>query len=170
MAARCGLSHDSVHRIWQAFGLQPHRVRGFEFSKDPFFVEKVRDVVGLYVSPPANALVLCVDEKSQIQALERTQPVLPLRPGQPERQTPDYYRHGTTTLFAALEVATGRVIGQCQPRHTQRQFLGFLRTLDRLVPPGQAIHAVLDNYATHMLMPTYLRDTTLGKTFHFNML
>ena len=149
MAERCGLSHQSVARIWRAFGLQPHRSETFTLSNDPFFIEKVRDVVGLYMSPPENALVLCVDEKSQMQALERSQPLLPLRPGQPERRTHDYYRHGTVSLFAALDVASGVVIGECRKRHTSRDFLAFLRTVERECPGEFEIHAVLDNYSTH---------------------
>jgi len=149
MAKKCGISHDSVARIWQAFGLQPHRQESFQLSNDPFFIEKVRDVVGLYMSPPENALVLCVDEKSQIQALERTQPMLPMRPGQPERKTHDYYRHGTVSLFAALDVKTGKVEGRCSPKHTQKEFIEFLRRVNRTVPPDMEVHAVLDNYATH---------------------
>ena len=117
MAARCGLSQTTVSRIWRAFGLQPHRTDSFKLSPDPLFVEKVRDIVGLYLDPPERALVLCVDEKSQIQALDRTQPLLPMRPGQPERRTHDYVRHGTTSLFAALEVVSGKIIGQCHRRH-----------------------------------------------------
>ena len=149
MAEACGISHDSVKRIWNAFGLQPHRSESFQLSTDPFFIEKVRDVVGLYMSPPENALVFCVDEKSQIQALERSQPVLPMRPGTPERQTHDYYRHGTVTLFAALDIATGEVLGQCYKRHRQDEFVKFLRTIEKEVPEDMEIHLVLDNYSTH---------------------
>ena len=149
LAAASGISHDSVARIWRAFGLQPHRTESFRLSTDPFFVEKVRDVVGLYMSPPENALVLCVDEKSQMQALERSQPVLPIRPGRPERRCHDYYRHGTTSLFAAFDVASGVVIGECRKRHTSADFLAFLRTVERECPKEFEIHAVLDNYATH---------------------
>ena len=149
MAARCGLSNERVACIWQTFGLQPHRSESFQLSTDPWFVEKVRDVVGLYVSPPQNALVLCVDEKSQIQALERSQPILPLAPGRAERQTSDYYRHGTLSLFAALDVATGTVYAQCQKRHRQQEFLGFLKQLERDVPARLSVHMVLDNYAAH---------------------
>ena len=149
MAQRCGISNERVSRIWRAFGLKPHRTETFQLSNDPLFVEKVRDVVGLYVSPPKNALVLCVDEKSQIQALERSQPVLPLKPGQPERQTADYYRHGTISLFAALDVATGKVHSKLQKRHTQQNFLAFLRQLESQTPPHLDIHMVLDNYAAH---------------------
>lgn len=149
MAERCGLSNERVARIWQAFGLQPHRVESFQLSTDPLFVEKVRDVVGLYMTPPQNALVLCVDEKSQIQALERSQPLLPLRPGLPERQTHDYLRHGTVSLFAALDVATGEVYAQCHQRHTHREFLEFLRRLEAEVPADLEVHLVMDNYAAH---------------------
>ncbi len=149
MAAASGVSRDSVSRIWRAFGLQPHRTETFRLSTDPFFVDKVRDVVGLYMSPPENALVLCVDEKSRMQALERSQPVLPMRPGKPERRSHDYCRHGTTSLFAALDVASGVVIGECRKRHTSRDFLAFLRTVERECPEQFEIHAVLDNYATH---------------------
>jgi transposase len=149
MAARCGLSNESISRIWRTFGLQPHRTETFQLSTDPLFVEKVRDVVGLYVSPPQNALVLCVDEKSQIQALERSQPVLPLSPGQPERHTTDYFRHGTLSLFAALDVATGEVYAKCQKRHRQTEFLAFLKQLEEQTPKSLDIHMVLDNYAAH---------------------
>jgi transposase len=149
MAAASGLSKTAVHRIWNAFVLQPHRTETFKLSTDPLFVEKVRDIVGLYLNPPAKALVLCVDEKSQIQALDRTQPLLPMRPGQPERRTHDYVRHGTTSLFAALDVATGTVIGQCHRRHRAVEFRKFLDTIDASVPPTCDVHLVLDNYATH---------------------
>jgi transposase len=149
MAKRCGFSRQTVSRIWRTFGLQPHRSEHFTLSKDPYFVDKVKDVVGLYLDPPANALVLCVDEKTQVQALERSQPVLPMRPGRPERRTHDYYRHGTLSLFAALEVATGRVISSTKPKHRSAEFLSFLRQVEKEVPAGLDIHAVLDNYATH---------------------
>ena len=149
MAKKAGLSQSSIGRIWRAFGLQPHRSKTFHLSKDPLLVEKVRDIVGLYMTPPANALVLCVDEKSQIQALDRTQPLLPLRPGQAERRTPDYQRHGTTTLFAALDVSTGNVIGECYPRHRAIEFRKFLDQIDENVPADLDVHIVLDNYATH---------------------
>ena len=129
--------------------MQPHRSETFKLSSDPLFVDKVRDIIGLYLSPPDRALVLCVDEKSQIQALDRTQPVLPMLPGMPERRTHDYKRHGTTSLFAALDVATGRVIGKCYRRHRAREFLDFLKEIDRRVPEGLDIHVVMDNYATH---------------------
>jgi len=149
MAKRCGLSNERVHRIWKTFGLQPHRSETFQLSTDPLFVEKVRDVVGLYMSPPQNALVLCVDEKSQIQALERSQPIFPLAVGQPERYTSDYFRHGTLSLFAALDVASGEVYARCQKRHRQREFLAFLQQLEAATPKDLEIHAVLDNYAAH---------------------
>ena len=149
MAEESGLSHTTIWRIWGAFGLQPHRSETFKLSSDPHFVDKVRDIVGLYLSPPDRALVLCVDEKSQIQALDRTQPVLPMLPGIPERRTHDYKRHGTTSLFAALDVATGFVIGKCYRRHRAREFLDFLKEIDRCVPEGLDIHVVMDNYATH---------------------
>ena len=136
MAEESGLSHTTIWRIWGAFGLQPHRSETFKLSSDPHFVDKVRDIVGLYLSPPDRALVLCVDEKSQIQALDRTQPVLPMLPGIPERRTHDYKRHGTTSLFAALDVATGFVIGKCYRRHRAREFLDFLKEIDRCVPEG----------------------------------
>ena len=149
MAQASGLSVSSVQRIWRAFGLQPHRLETFKLSTDPHFVAKVRDVVGLYMSPPDRAIVLCVDEKSQIQALDRSQPMLPLRPGQAARRTHDYTRHGTTSLFAALDVATGRVIGQCFPRHRAAEFRRFLDRIEAAVPPGLDVHLVMDNYATH---------------------
>lgn len=149
MAKETGLSHDSIQRIWKAFGLQPHRSENFQLSTDPFFVEKVRDVIGLYMSPPENAVVFSVDEKSQIQALERSQPVLPMKPGTVERQTHDYYRHGTTTLFAALDVATGKVLGKCYQRHRQNEFIDFLKTVEKSAPEGKEIHLILDNYSTH---------------------
>lgn len=149
MAAETGLSRAAIHRIWQTFGLQPHRVETFKLSTDPLFVEKVRDVVGLYMAPPERAIVLCVDEKSQVQALDRTQPIFPMRPGVPERQTHDYTRHGVTSLFAALNVATGKVIGACHRRHRHQEFLRFLRLIDAEVPKDLTVHLVLDNYGTH---------------------
>ena len=151
MAAASGLSQSTVGRIWRAFGLKPHRQDTFKLSADPYFVEKVRDVVGLYLSPPARAVVLSVDEKSQVQALDRTQPLLPMVPGDPERRTHDYVRHGTTSLFAALDVATGRVVGRCHRRHRHQEFIKFLDHLDASVvrEPGTQVHLVLDNYATH---------------------
>ena len=149
LAAQCGLSHSTVSRIWQAFSLQPHRSETFKLSKDPLFIEKVRDIVGLYLNPPERALVLCVDEKSQIQALDRTQPLLPMRPGQVERRTHDYRRHGTTSLFAALDVKSGKVIGELHRRHRSAEFRKFLDTLDQTVPPALEAHLILDNYGTH---------------------
>ena len=149
MAEACGLSHASVQRIWKAFGLQPHRVDTFKPSNDPMFVEKLRHIVGLYMNPPERALVLSVDEKSQIQALNRTQPVLPMQPGQPERRSHDYIRHGTTTLFAALDTATGKVIGECHRRHRATDFQKFLDTIDKTVPADLDVHVIMDNYGTH---------------------
>lgn len=149
MAKVCGLSQSTVSRIWRAFGLQPHRTETFKLSTDPLFVEKVRDVVGLYLNPPDKALVLCVDEKAQIQALDRTQPLLPMRPGQVERRTHDYRRHGTTSLFAALDVKSGRVIGQLHQRQRAREFRKFLDTIDARVPAALDVHLILDNYGTH---------------------
>jgi len=149
MAREMGLTQTAVSRIWHAFGLQPHRQETFKLSSDPMFVDKVRDIVGLYLNPPLKALVLCVDEKSQIQALDRTQPMLPLAPGIPERRTHDYERHGTTTLFAALDIATGQVIGQLHRRHRSSEFLKFLRTIEANVPAGLDVHLVMDNYGTH---------------------
>lgn len=149
MAAIQRVSDTTVHRIWRAHRLQPHRVEKFKLSTDPQFTEKLRDVVGLYLNPPEKALVLSVDEKSQIQALDRTQPLLPMRPGIPERQTHDYERYGTTTLFAALNVLDGTVIGQCQPRHRHQEFVKFLKKIDRSVPRRRQVHLILDNYGTH---------------------
>jgi transposase len=151
MAKAMGLSQTAIARIWRAFGLQPHRTETFKLSTDPLFVEKVRDVVGLYLNPPDRAIVLCVDEKSQVQALNRTQPLLPLGPGQAERGTHDYERHGVTSLFAALNVATGEVIGKCHGRHRQQEFLKFLEQIDATLvkEPNITIHLVMDNYGTH---------------------
>lgn len=149
MAKETGLSQSSVSRIWRAFGLQPHRQETFKLSADPLFIEKLRDIVGLYLAPPERAVVLCVDEKSQIQALDRTQPLLPMRPGQVERRTHDYVRHGTTSLFAALNVASGEVIGRCYRRHRAKEFLRFLRELDKQVPADLDVHVVMDNASTH---------------------
>ena len=149
MAKASGLSVSTVQRIWRAFGLQPHRLETFKLSTDPDFVAKVRDVVGLYMAPPERALVLCVDEKSQIQALDRSQPMLPMRPGQPARRSHDYKRHGTTSLFAALDVATGRVIGKCYPRHRAAEFRSFLDEIEAAVPSELDVHLIMDNYATH---------------------
>lgn len=151
MAKKLGLSQTAISRIWRAFGLKPHRAETFKLSTDPLFVDKVRDVVGLYLNPPDKAIVLCVDEKSQVQALDRSQPLLPMEPGTPERHTHDYFRHGTTSLFAALNVATGQVLGTCQARHRQQEFVKFLDHIDQSLPeePGVEIHLVMDNYATH---------------------
>jgi len=149
MAAVTGFSHTTIRRMWNAFGLQPHRAETFKLSSDPLFVDKVRDIVGLYLSPPTHALVLCVDEKSQIQALDREQPVLPMMPGMPERRTHSYVRHGTTSLFAALDIATGSVIGKCYKRHRAVEFLDFLKQIDANVPADLDVHIVMDNYATH---------------------
>ena len=149
MARRAGVSRTSVGRIWKAFGLAPHRSETFKLSKDPLLVEKVRDIVGLYLDPPDKAVVMCVDEKGQIQALDRTQPLLPMQPGQVERRTYDYERHGTSSLFAALNVATGEVIGRCHQRQRSREFRSFLDAIDQAVPDELAVHVVLDNYGTH---------------------
>jgi len=149
MAEHTGISKSTVQRWFELFGVQPHRQKTFKLSNDPFFVEKVRDIVGLYLNPPDSAVVLCVDEKSQIQALERTQPLLPMGLGYVEGVTHDYIRHGTTTLFAALDVASGEVIAQCKPRHRHQEFLAFLRHLDREVPATFDVHLIVDNYATH---------------------
>ena len=149
MAKRCGLSQTMVSRIWRAFALQPHRTEGFKLSKDPLFIEKLRDIVGLYLNPPDRALVLCVDEKSQIQALDRSQPVLPMRPGQAERRMPDYLRHGTTNLFAALDFKAGTVIGDLHQRHRAIEFRKFPETIDQTVSAALQLHLIIDNYATH---------------------
>jgi transposase len=149
MARDSGLSVSTVQRIWRAFGLKPHRLETFKLSTDPDFVAKVRDVVGLYLSPPEHAVVLCVDEKSQIQALDRSQTVFPMRPGQAERRSHDYVRHGTTSLFAALDVGTGEIIGKCYPRHRATEFRQFLDEIEARVPAGLDVHLVWDNYATH---------------------
>jgi transposase len=153
LAKESGLSRSTVGRIWRAFALQPHRSETFKLSKDPLFIDKVRDIVGLYMDPPDRALVLCVDEKSQIQALNRTQPMLPMRPGQIERRTHDYKRHGTTSLFAALDVATGTVIGELHRRHRSLEFRKFLDTIDAVVPSDLDVHLILDNYGTHKTAP-----------------
>jgi transposase len=149
LARQLGISRMMVQRTWQRYDIQPHLVQKFKISNDPHFEEKVRDVVGLYLNPPDRALVLCVDEKSQIQALDRTAPLLPLRPGLPERQTHDYKRHGTTTLFAAFNILNGKVIGSCLARHRGRDFVRFLRQLEKEVPPELEVHLILDNYSTH---------------------
>jgi transposase len=149
MARKAGMSHSSVGRIWRTFGIKPHLSETFQLSRDPDFIDKVRDVVGLYLDPPVNALVLATDEESQIQALNRTQPLLPLRPGQVERGTPEYERHGTTTLFAALDIATSHVIARCYARHRAIEFKKFLSVLDAEVKKTLDVHLILDNYATH---------------------
>jgi transposase len=155
MAEKAGLSHAMIGRIWRTFGLKPHVSESFKLSPDPQLVAKVRDVVGLYMNPPANAVVFAVDEKSQIQALERAQPILPMDLGQPERQTHNYIRNGTIDLFAALNVATGEVIARCKPRHRAQDFVGFLRELDAHVEAGLEIHVVLDNLSTHKAPPVH---------------
>jgi transposase len=151
MAKAMGLSQTAISRIWRAFNLQPHRTETFKLSTDPLFIDKVRDIVGLYLNPPDRAIVLCVDEKSQVQALDRSQPLLPMGPGQAERRTHDYVRHGTTSLFAALDVATGKVIGRCHQQHRHQEFIKFLELIDERIPEtqGTSIHLVMDNYATH---------------------
>ena len=156
----------TISRIWRAFGLQPHRSETFKFSPDPLLIEKVRDIVGLYMNPPEHALVFCVDEKSQIQALDRTQPMLPMRPGQLERRTHDYKRHGTTSLFAALDLKTGRVIGQLHRRHRSQEFRRFLDTIEANVPTDLEVHIVLDNYGTHK---TALIRKWFAKRTHFHL-
>jgi transposase len=167
MAAKVDMSPTTVSRIWRAFGLKPHRTETFQLSTDPDFIDKVRDVVGLYMNPPDNAIVLSVDEKSQIQALNRTQPLLPLRPGQVERGTPEYQRNGTTTLFAALEVATGKVIGKCYPRHRAAEFRRFLNQIRASVPPNLNVHIIADNYATHKA-PTIRAWLAKNPRFHMH--
>jgi len=149
LARHLGVSRTLVHGVWQRHDIQPHRVEKFKLSNDPKFEDKVRDIVGLYLNPPDRALVLCVDEKSQIQALDRTAPILPLRPGLPERQTHDYKRYGTTTLFAAFNILNGKVIGSCQLRHRAREFVRFLNQLEKELPPDQDVHLIMDNYSTH---------------------
>ena len=149
MAQASGLNQTAVSRIWRAFALQPHRTESFKLSRDPLFIDKVRDIVGLYLNPPERALVLCVDEKSQIQALERTAPLLPMRPGQIQGRAHDYLRHGTTSLFAALDTKTGKVIGQMHRRHRSAEFRKFLDTIQDNVPPDLDVHLIMDNYATH---------------------
>ncbi len=149
LAREMGVSDTTVLRAWRAHGLKPHLVRSFKISRDPKFVEKLEDIVGLYMSPPEHALVLCCDEKSQVQALDRTQPGLPLKKGRAETMTHDYKRHGTTTLFAALNILDGQVIGQCQQRHTHAEWLKFLRQIDRETPKHKTLHLIVDNYATH---------------------
>jgi transposase len=153
MAVTQGVSHQTIHRIWRQHGLQPHRVETFKLSRDRHFVEKLRDIVGLYMDPPDKALVLSVDEKSQIQALDRTAPLLPLRPGIPARQTHDYKRHGTTTLYAALNLLDGKVIGQCLPRHRSKEFIRFLKQIEQQTPPDLDLHVIVDNSSTHKSPP-----------------
>ncbi|MGQ0845500.1 MAG: IS630 family transposase, partial [Sporichthyaceae bacterium] len=167
MAEHVGVSSATVQRIWNARGLKPHRVETFKLSNDPQFEDKLIDVVGLYLDPPEKAIVLCVDEKSQIQALDRTQPSLPMVKGRGETMTHDYKRNGTTTLFAALDVATGKVIGQCLPRHRHEEFLTFLRTIDRNVPKKLQIHLILDNYGTHK-HPDVVAWLAKHKRFHLH--
>lgn len=167
MAKALEVSASSVSRVWRAFGLKPHRQETFTLSTDDFFTEKVRDVVALYMNPPDNAVVLCVDEKSQIQALERLQPTLPMVMGKPSRRTPTYLRHGTTTLFAALDVATGTVIGELHRRHRTKEFIAFLKTIDAAVPADQELHLIMDNYATHST-PQVQRWLAKHPRFHFH--
>jgi len=167
MAKQVGLSQSTVSRIWRAFGLQPHRLEHWQLSKDPLFVEKVRDIVGLYLDPPERALVLCVDEKSQIQALDRTQPILPLLPGTPARATHDYKRNGTSSLFAALDSASGKVIGSLHARHRAIEFKKFLQTIDREAPAEFDLHLILDNYATHKT-PAIKRWLAAHPRFHLH--
>jgi transposase len=166
MAKESGLSHMTIRRIWNAFGLEPHRSETFKLSTDPQFVEKVRDIVGLYLNPPDRALVLCVDEKAQIQALDRSQPVLPLRPGQAERRSHDYRRHGTTSLFAALDTKTGKVVGRLHRRHRSVEFRKFLDRIDAAAPAGLEVHLILDNYSTHK---TALIRRWLAKRPHYHV-
>jgi transposase len=168
MAKAASISVSSVQRIWRGHGLQPHRVRQFKLSTDPAFAAKLRDVVGLYVDPPAHAVVLSVDEKSQIQALARTQDPLPMKPGQPTTRTHDDKRHGTTTLFAALDVLEGKVIGRCMQRHRHQEFIRFLNAVEAAVPAGKVVHAILDNYAVHKHPKVHAwLDRHPRWTFHF---
>src|SRR3990170_2951281 len=167
MAERYGVSPNTVHQIWKARRIAPHRLEYYKLSRDPRFEEKLRDVVGLYLNPPEHALVLSVDEKTQIRALDRTQAILPLRPGIPERQTHDYRRNGTTDLFAALDVLTGKIVGECHKRHRAKEFLAFLRTLDRTTPPELDLHLVLDNLSTHKT-PEVKRWVLRHPRFHFH--
>jgi transposase len=169
LARQLGISRMMVQRVWERHEIQPHRVEKFKLSTDPRFEEKVRDIVGLYLDPPERALVLCVDEKSQIQALDRTAPLLPLRPGCPERQTHDYRRYGTTTLFAAFNILTGKVIGTCHARHRGREFVKFLQQLEREVPPELEIHLIVDNSSTHKsaMVQRWLKPKT-RRRFHFH--
>ena len=169
LARQLGVARRMVHRVWQRYDVQPHRVEKFKLSRDAQFDEKVRDVVGLYLNPPDRALVLCVDEKSQIQALDRTAPILPLRPGLPERQTHDYKRYGTPTLFAAFNILNGKVIGSCLPRHRGREFVKFLHPVEREVPADLEVHLLMDNYSTHKCPPVqrWLRPKKRHR-FHFH--
>lgn len=167
MAAHMGVSKMTVHRIWQKYNLKPHLVKTFKVSNDPMFVEKVRDIVGLYMNPPERALVLCVDEKSQIQALDRTQPGLPMKPGRKGTLTHDYKRHGTTTLFAALNMLTGAIIGECKPQHRAKEFLSFLRTIDKRTSKQLDVHIILDNYGTHKT-PEVKEWLAKHPRFHFH--
>ena len=169
LAAHLGVSKTMVHRVWQKHDLQPHRVERFKLSNDPQFESKVRDIVGLYLNPPDRALVFCVDEKSQIQALDRTAPILPLRPGLPERQTHDYKRNGTTNLFAAFNILNGKVIGTCQERHRSEEFIRFLNHLERQLPADQDVHLIMDNYCTHKSaeVQRWLRPKR-RRRFHFH--
>jgi transposase len=167
MARACGLSRSSINRIWRAFALAPHRTENFKLSKDPLFIEKVRDIVGLYMVPPDKAMVLCVDEKTQIQALDRSQPVLPMRPGQAERRSHDYTRHGTTSLFAALDAKTGKIIGEIHSRHRSAEFRKFLDKIDAAVPEFLDVHLILDNYGTHK-SPVIRRWMVKRPRFHLH--
>lgn len=169
LAKHLGVSRTIVHRVWQRHDIQPHRVEHCKLSNDPHFEEKVRDIVGLYLNPPDRALVLCVDEKSQIQALDRTAPILPLRPGLPERQTHDYKRNGTTPLFAAFNILNGKVIGSCQARHRSQEFVKFLNQLEKQLPPDQEVHLIMDNYGTHKSAPVqrWLQPKK-RRRFHFH--
>jgi transposase len=167
MAAESGLSRSTVGRIWKTFGLKPHQAETFKLSNDPQFIDKVRDIVGLYLDPPERALVLCVDEKSQIQALDRSAPVLPMMPGMPERRTHDYVRHGITTLFAALDVVTGEVIGSIHRRHRATEFRKFLAKLDKQVPAELDVHLICDNYSTHKA-PVVARWLDAHPRFHMH--
>ena len=169
LARQLQVSRSIVHRVWQRHDVQPHRVERFKLSNDPHFEEKVRDIVGLYLNPPDRAMVLCVDEKSQIQALDRTAPILALRPGLPERQTHDYQRNGTTTLFAAFNILNGKVIGTCQERHRSREFVRFLNHLEKNLPTDQEVHLIMDNYCTHKSaeVQRWLKPNK-RKRFHFH--
>ena len=167
MAKHVGLSHNTIARIWRTFGLKPHRTKTFQISDDPYLVEKVRDIVGLYLSPPDNAVVFSVDEKSQIQALARATPILPMDLGMPERRTHNYVRHGTTDLFAALDVATGQVLGRCFGRHRAREFLSFIKEIDAQVDEGLEVHVILDNLSTHKT-PMVMRWLVRHPRFHLH--